>query len=111
MEFVGVDGLSVHVPDAADGQRLQRFASATFREELGRGGGRLHGACKHAAHQCIFLVTALLMESPRQMCWKEAPEGCSHPELEGTGDSPFLSSREASRFANSYRSCFLSWFR
>ena len=46
----------VHVPHSSDGQRLQRFASQAFREELGRGGGHLHGACKHAAHQGTFLV-------------------------------------------------------
>ena len=46
----------VHVPHSSDGQRLQRFASQAFREELGRGGGHLHGACKHAASQATFLV-------------------------------------------------------
>ena len=44
------------MPHSSDGQRLQRFASQAFREELGRGGGHLHGTCKHAASQATFLV-------------------------------------------------------
>ena len=34
MEFYGPSGPSVHVPSSSDGQRLQRFASLAFREEL-----------------------------------------------------------------------------
>ena len=59
MDFVSDDGPAVLVPHSSDGQRLQRFASHAFREELGRGGGHLHGACKNAAHQGTFLVNGV----------------------------------------------------
>mmetsp|Transcript_49644 Transcript_49644/g.142374 ORF Transcript_49644/g.142374 Transcript_49644/m.142374 type:complete len:821 (-) Transcript_49644:115-2577(-) len=49
MEFACAEGACALVDESSAGQRLQAFARRAFREQLGRGGGHLHGSCKHAA--------------------------------------------------------------
>ena len=60
MEFTSHIGPTTHVSTSSAGQRLQRFASNAFREQLGRlGASRLHASCRSAAHQQTFLVNGV----------------------------------------------------
>ena len=60
MEFTILVGPSAQVGSVASGQRLQKFASNAFREQLGRqGASRLHASCKSAAHRQTFLVNGV----------------------------------------------------
>ena len=63
MEFTSHLGPTTHVSTSSAGQRLQRFASNAFREQLGRlGSSRLHASCRSAAHQQTFLVNGVAQQ-------------------------------------------------
>lgn len=69
MEFHCADGPSVHVRSSDAGQRLHRFASNAFREQLGRqGSSRLHSSCRGAALHQTFLVNGIVQPGRYVIC-------------------------------------------
>ena len=67
MEFTDNLGRpSIVVDSSSAGQRLQRFASHAFREQLGRTANGLHSNPAHAAHATPFVVASVAREARRR---------------------------------------------
>ena len=111
MEFRGVAGPSVHVRSTDTGQRLQRFASHAFREQLGRrGSSRLHASCRGTAHQQVFLVNDIPRPGRHVLCAGDvvtlvATTDAEHTAAAGdpSADKPSASTRARMTFGTPSR--------